>query len=110
MLTLRSLCCAQNIAPFSPVIVCSSLLGYALNDNTKAGYQLHLIKSKRIVNHDDWRVAVKVFVVVFVFTWTVNTYLSLNSTTVVARFTSFKLFDLRQNPVHYCSVLYMLEM
>ena len=69
-----------------------------------------MIKSKRIVNHDDWRVAVKVFVVVFVFTWTVNTYLSLNSTTVVARLTSFKLFDVCQNLVRYCSVLYMLEM
>ena len=34
------------------------------------------------------------FVVVFVFTWTVNTYLSLNSTSVVAHFTGFKLFDL----------------
>ena len=68
-----------------------------------------MIKSKRIVNHGDWRVAVKVFVVVFVFTWTVNTYLSLNSTTVVARLTSFKLFDVCQNLVRYCSVLYMLE-
>ena len=55
-------------------------------------------------------VAVKVFVVVFVFTWTVNTYLSLNSTKVVTRFTSSKLFDLCQNLLRYCSVLYMLEM
>ena len=42
------------------------------------------------------------FVVVFVFTWIVNTYLSLNSTTVVAYLTSFKLFDFCQNLVHYC--------
>ena len=44
------------------------------------------------------------FVVVFVFTWTVNAYLSLNSTAVVAHFTSFKLFDFCQNLVHYCSI------